>query len=321
MFKMRSSMVWVTVLMALGVSSVWSQAYPVKPVRILTGAPGGGNDTTSRLVANVLSAGLGQTFMVENRPGIGVIPAQALAESRPDGYTLLVYANTVWLLPFLRDSVPYDPVKDFAPVTLTAVLPQLLVVHPNLPVKNVKDLVALAKSRPGELNFSTSGVGSANHLAGALFMSMTKVKLIHVPYRGTALGTTDLIAGRVELSFPTAASVAPHVNAGKLKALAITTARPSPLFPDVPTMASAGLPGYEAAAMLGMFARAGTPAAIIDRLQQEFSKALAKPETKEAFLKAGMEPVGNTPDQFATIVKNDMARMGKVIKEAGIRTE
>jgi tripartite-type tricarboxylate transporter receptor subunit TctC len=195
------------------------------------------------------------------------------------------------------------------------------VVHPNLPVKNVKDLVALAKSRPGELNFSTSGVGSANHLAGALFMSMTKVKLIHVPYRGTALGTTDLIAGRVELSFPTAASVAPHVNAGKLKALAITTARPSPLFPDVPTMASAGLPGYEAAAMLGMFARAGTPAAIIDRLQQEFSKALAKPETKEAFLKAGMEPVGNTPDQFATIVKNDMARMGKVIKEAGIRTE
>jgi tripartite-type tricarboxylate transporter receptor subunit TctC len=298
-----------------------AQAYPAKSVRIVTGAAGGGNDTTARLVANLLTTSLGQNVVVDNRPGIGIIPAQTVAQAAPDGYTLLVYANTVWLLPFLQDRVPYDPVKDLAPVTLAAVLPQLLVTNPALNVRTVKELIALARAKPGELNFSTSGVGSVNHLAGELFKSMAKVNIVHVPYKGTALGTTDLIGGRVQLSFPTAASVAPHVKAGRLTALAITTAAPSVLFPNIPTMSAAGLPGYEAAAMLGMFAPAGTPAPVIERLQHDIARAVAQGETREAFLKAGMEPVGSTPDQLAATMKSDMTRMGRVIRDAGIRAE
>lgn len=316
------SVILLAAVFALGATVARGQAYPDKPLRIVTGAAGGGNDTTARLIGSLLSANLGQSVVVENRGGIGIIPAQTVAESRPDGYTLLVYVNTVWLLPFLKDNIPYDPVKDLAPISLAAILPQILVINLSVPVNSVKELIALAKAKPGNLNYSTSGVGSANHLAGELFKSMAGVNIVHVPYKGTALGTTDLIGGRVELSFPTAASVIPHVKAGRLRALAVTTARASQLFPELPTVAaSGGLAGYDAAGIMGMFTTAGTPPAIIHRLQQELAKSLGRPEGRELFLKAGMEPVGSTPEQLAAAVKADMTRMGKVIKDAGIRAD
>ena len=298
-----------------------AQTFPQKPLRIVTGAAGGGNDTTARLVGQMLTESMGQNVVIENRPGIGIIPAQTVAEAPPDGYTLIVYANTVWLLPFLKERVPYDPIKDLAPVSLIAVLPQLLVVNNGLPVNSVRDLIALAKAEPGTLNFSTSGVASVNHLAGELFKSMAGVNIVHVPYKGTALGTTDLIGGRVQLSFPTAASVIQHVKAGRLKALGITTAKPSSLFTDIPTIAASGLPGYDASAMLAMLAPAGTPPAIVKRLHAEVVKSFGRQNTRESFMKAGMEPVGSSPEQLGTAMKSDMARMGKVITDAGIRAE
>jgi tripartite-type tricarboxylate transporter receptor subunit TctC len=301
-------------------SAISTHAYPNKPIRIVTPEIGGSQDVAARILSQALAGPLGQPVIVENRSS-GVIPGEIVAKARPDGYTLLIYAGTFWLQPFVRKHVPYDPVKDFAPITLVVVSPTVLVVHPGLPVHSVKELIALAKAKPGELNYAMGSVGSANHLAAELFKSMSGVDMMGIGYKGNGPAVTGLITGQVQLMFATASSVVPHVNSGRLRALAVASAQPSTLVPDLPTIAASGLPGYESTSTTGFFAPAKTPAAVIARLNHETVRFLRTQEAKERFLRIGAEPVGSSPEELATKVKSEMARMGKVIRDAGIRPE
>ena len=295
-------------------------AYPTKPVRIVTSEVGGSQDVIARLIAPGLSTQLGQQFIVDNRPS-GVIPGDIVSKARPDGYTLLVYAGTFWLQPLVRKNVPYDPVRDFAPVSLLAVSPSVLVVHPALAAQSVKELVALAKAKPGELNYGSGSVGSANHLAAELFKSMTGVNMVGIGYRGNGPAVTGLISGQVQLMFATASSVVPHIKSGRLRALGVASAKPSALVPDLPTISASGVPGYESTSTTALFAPARTPVEIVDRLNRETVRFVSMPETKERFLNIGAEAVGSTPAELGAKVKSEMARMGKVIREAGIKAE
>ena len=304
----------------LGAGAACAQNYPVKPVRILTAEPGGGLDFQARLIAQGLAGYLGRQVIVENHGG-GVFAAEIIAKAPPDGYSLLFYGSNVWLAPFLSSNVPWDPEKDFAPITMAVRSPNLVVVHPALPVKSVQELIVLAKARPGELNYASGSAGSSPHLAAELFKFMAGVNIVRIPYRGNALGYTDVIRGQVQLIFPTASSVAPHLQSRRLRPLAVTTAQPSALFPDLPTVAASGLPGYELATITGMFAPAGTPAALISRLNQETVKVLASAEVKERFFKVGVETAGSTPQEFAATIKSEMSRLGRIIRDAGIRDE
>ncbi len=306
------------VLAGAGIAA--AQNYPAKPVRMLTAEVGGGSDFAACLVAQGLSAALGQQVVVENRAGGGVI-AEAAARAPADGYNLLCYGSTIWLLPFLREQVSFDPQRDFAPVIWLASAPNLLVVHPSLPVKSVRDLIALAKAHPGELNYSTGPAGTTLHLSAELFKAMAKTDIVHVPYKGVSLALNDLIAGRVQLMFPTPGSVTQHVKNGRLRALAVTSAQPSALLPGLPTIAATGLPGYESISVFAIFAPAKTPAAIIQRLNQETQAVLKTAETRARFLNAGVEPVGGPPEQLAALMKSEMAKWGKVIRDAGLRAE
>ncbi len=298
-----------------------AQSFPLKPVRIVTAEPGGGNDLAARLIAPGMSSSLGQQVIVDNRGGAsGTIAAELVAKSAPDGYTLLLYSSAIWILPSMR-TVPYDPVRDFSTITLAATAANILVVHPSLPVKSVKDVIALAKSRPGELNYSSGGTGSSGHLSGALLNSMAGIDIVRVIYKGTGPALTALIGGEVQVAFPAAGAVASHVKSGKLRALAVTSTKPSALAPGVPTIAASGLPGFESVSTYGIFAAAKTPAAVIARLNQEVVRVLAVADVKEQFLKAGMETVGSTPEEFSAAMKSEMSRMGKVIKDAGIREQ
>jgi tripartite-type tricarboxylate transporter receptor subunit TctC len=301
-------------------SVAMAQDFPAKPITIITGAAGGGNDTTTRFLAQALSERVGQPVVVENRGGNAVIPVQALTQSNPDGYTLLLYGAAVWLEPYLRESVPYDPVKDLAPVSLFAISPNVLVTSPDFSATSLEGLLAMAKANPGGLSYGTSGVGSANHLAGALLELLANVKLKHVPYKGTAPAIVDVLGGRISMSFPSAASATSYVQSGQLKALAVTSAQPTPLFPGVPTVA-ATVPGYETVSYFAVFAPAKTPKAVISYLSNEISKIAGDPALREQFLKAGSEGVGGTPQQLADTIAADMERMGKVIKAANIKTE
>jgi tripartite-type tricarboxylate transporter receptor subunit TctC len=301
-------------MMALGAGAASGQSYPSKLIRIVTAAPGSANDWGARLIAQELAPSLGQQLIVENRGGLG---AEVVAKAQPDGYTLLFYGGSVWLLPFLRDNVPWDPVRDFSPVTLALSSPNIVVVHPSLPVKSVKALIALARARPGELNYAAGTIGASPHLSTELFKAMAGVDIVRVGYKGTGPSVIALVGGEVHLMFAGLGSVAPHVKSGRLRALAVTSARPSALAPELPTVA-ASLPGYETASILGIFAPAKTPAAIINRLHQEIVRAINRTEVKERLFNAGVEVVGSSPEEFAATVKDDMARMGKVIKNAGI---
>jgi len=295
-----------------------AQPYPSKPVRILTSAPGSSDDLAARLVAQGITNGLGQQAIVDDR---GVVAVEIAAKSPPDGYTLLLYGSPMWLAPFMRDNLPYDPVKDFAPVTWATNSPNLLVVHPSLPVKSVHELIALAKARPDELNYGSGSAGSTPQLAAELFRSMTGVKIVRVAYKGSGPALTALLGGEVQFMFPSTGSANPLLNSGKLRPLAVTSLKRSALAPGLPTVAESGLPGYESASLLAVFAPAGTPNAIVQRLSQEMVKALQRPEAKERLFKAGIEAVGSTPEQFAVTLKSEMAKWGKVIKDAGIRSE
>ena len=257
---------------------------------------------------------------MDNRPP-GVIPGQVVAQSPPDGYTLLYSGSSLWLGQYLQKSTPYDVIKDFLPITLTTRSPTVLVVHPSLPVKSTKDLIALAKSRPGVLNYASGATGAVNHLTAELFKSMAKVDIVRVAYRGGGPALMDLIAGQVQLMFSVTGSVAPHMKSGRLKALAVTSAQQTQLAPGLPTVAESGLPGFEAVSNAGIFAPARTPKPIIDKLNQEIVRALARPDVKEKFLDSGVDTVGSTPAQLEAAVKAEMAKMGKVIKDAGIREE
>ncbi len=295
-----------------------AQDFPSKPLRILTQPTGGGTDFASRIIAAGITPGLGQQVIVDNRPG--TIAAEMAAKSPPDGYTMVLYANGMWVEPFLRSGVNYDPVRDFEPLTWVAASPNVLVVHPSLPVKSVRELVALAKSKPGELNYSSAGGGTPNHLAAELFKSLAKINIVHVPYKGTGAALTGLISGEVQIAFPNAAGAAPLVRSGRVRGLAVTTRRQSPLFPGLPTVAQV-LPGYESVGIVGMFLPAKTPVAIVNRLNEEIVRVLRKPDVIDKFRNSGVEVVGSTPDEFAVAMKADMDKWAKVIREAGIRAE
>ncbi len=305
-------------MMVLGAGMVFGQNYPNKPIRIVASAAGGSGDFAARLIAQGLTGALGQQVVVDNRGGI--IPGEIVSKAPPDGYTLLIDAASFWIGPLLQET-PYDPVKDFAPVTLTDSAPNVLVVNPSLPVKSVKELIALAKARPGELNYGSSSTGSTPHLAAELFNNMAGVKIVRVPFKGSGPAVISLLGGQVQLMFATAGSVAPHVKSGRLRALAVASPQPSALAPGLPTIAASGVPGYEAVAFEGMFAPAKTPVAIIDRLNQEIVRVLNRAEVKERFFNAGVETVGSTPEEFAAAIKSNVAKWGKLIKDAGIRDE
>ena len=295
-----------------------AQPYPSKPIRILTSAPGNSDDLAARLISQGISSGLGQQAVVDNR---GVVAVEIAAKSPPDGYTLLLYGSPMWLAPFMRDKVPYDPVKDFAPVTWATNSPNLLVVHPSLPVKSVRELIALVKARPNELNYGSGSAGSTPHLAAELFRSMTGVQIVRVAYKGSGPALTALLSGELHFMFPSTGSANPLLKSGKLRPLAVTTLKSTALAPNLPTVAESGLPGYESASLLAVFAPAGTPPAIVQRLNQEMVKALQSTEARERLFNSGVEAVGSTPEQFAVTLKNEMTKWGKVIKDAGIRSE
>jgi tripartite-type tricarboxylate transporter receptor subunit TctC len=300
-------------------SAAAAQSYPSKPIRILTGPVNSGSDIVARLVAQNLSARSGQQAIVDNRAGI--IAVDTTAKAAPDGYTLLVYGSVVWMEPLLRPATPWDPVRDLAPITVAARSPNVLLVTPSLPVASVGDLIALARARPGQLSYGSSGSGTTAQLAAELFKSMAGgLDIVHVPYKGAGPAMLDLIAGRVHLSFVVAASATPHMRSGKLKALAVTSAEPSALAPGLPTMAAAGLPGYESTLTIGAFAPAKTPAALIAHLNDEIVRILHMPEVKDRLFNTGAEVVGSSPAELLATGKADMARWGKLIRDLGIRS-
>jgi tripartite-type tricarboxylate transporter receptor subunit TctC len=294
--------------------------YPHRPIRLVVSGVGGTGDFTARLLAPHLTSRLGQPVVVDNRPG-GVIPGQILMEAQPDGHTLMLTGAVTWLSPFMRSAVPFDPVRDFAPIMLAIQSPNVLVVHPSLPVKSVQDLVRLAKQKPGTLNMASSGIGNSNHLAGAIFSAMSGVDITVIPYKGAQLALNDVIGARVQLMFATANASKGHIAAGRLRALGVTTAQPTRLMPELPTIASAGLPGYESAATIGAFTRAGTPAAVIAMLNREMAQFLQRPDTVERLFNAGVEVVASTPQEFAQMIRTEMKVKGKIIRDAGIRMD
>lgn len=305
---------------ALAFSTACAEEFPLRPLRIVASEAGGGGDFAARLIAQNLAPLFGQPVVVENHGG-GVIAGEIVARAQPDGYTLLLYGNTFWLLPLMRSRMPYDPARDFAPVSLAARATNILVVLPALPVKSVAELVALAKSKPGALNYGSAAAGTINHLAAELFKSMAGVDIVRVPYKGTASVLNALLAGEVQLMFATSASVTPQVRAGRLHALAVTSLEPSLLFPELPTMAAAGLPGFESVSMHGIFAPAGTPAALIRRLNDALVRVLNRADVRARFLANGVETIAGTPAQLAAAMKREITAMGRVIRDAGIRDE
>ena len=305
-------------LLAAGLAS--AQNYPNKPVHVITSDAGGGSDIVSRAIGQALTPALGQQVVVENKGG-GVLAGIAVKGAAPDGYTLLFYGATLWLLPLMRNGVPYDALRDFVPITMAVTTPAVLTVHPSLPVKSVKDLIALAKSHPGQLNYGSPAVGTSTHLAAELLKSMAHINLVRIGYRGGGAMLNDLIAGQIQVAFVVSTSVSQHVKSGRLHALAMSSLKRSPLFPDLPTIAATGLPGYESVSQTGYFAPAKTPDAIIARLNQEIVKVLHRDDMKSRFLELGADVVGDAPQEFSATIKADMVKWGKVIKEAGIRDD
>ena len=295
---------------------VFAQDYPSKTIRIITGSAGGGSDFNARTVAQGISGPLGQPVIVENRVSLSL--GEVGSKAPPDGYLLTVQGGSLWVVTLLQ-KMPYDVVRDFAPISLISRDVNIVAVHPSLPVKSAKELIALAKARPGTLNYGSGNPGSPSHLAGELFKSMAGAKIVHVAYKGVAPAVTALITGEVQVIILDSALIEPHAKSERLKALAVTSAEPSALTPGLPTVSATGLPGYEMVGLAGIWAPAKTPAAIINRLNQEIVRYITQPAVKERFLNAGAEVVASSPDQFAAFIKADVAKMGKVIKEAGIK--
>ena len=301
-----------------------AQSWPTRPLRLIVPtAPGGGTDFTGRLVAAKLSESLGQQVVVENRGGGGgSVGADNAAKATPDGYTLLLGSIATHAVnPALYKKLPYDHIKDFAPVSLIGTVPNVLVVHPSLPVRSVRELIALARARPDELNYGSGSAGSTPHLAGELFRAMAGVRIVRVAYKGSGPALTALLGGEVQFMFPSTGSANALLKSGKLRPLAVTALKPTALAPGLPTVSESGLPGYESASLLAVFAPAGTPNAIVQRLNQEMAKALQRADARERLFNAGVEAVGSTPEQFAATLKAEMGKWGKVIRDAGIRSE
>jgi len=304
---------------ALCAVSALAQDYPARPVRIVIPlSPGGTTDVPGRIIAQKLSEALGQQFFVENRAGAGgTIGTDYVAKSRPDGYTLLLTASPFVIAPHVYKNMPYDTLADFAPVIRIASGPYVLVVHPSLGVNSVKELIALAKKEPGKIDFASSGNGGAQHLVTELFMYMTGIKLNHVPYKGSGPAQQDLMSGIIKVSFVGTPIAIPHMKSGRLKALGVSTAKRSPEMPDVPTIAEAGVPGYEAIVWIGMLAPAGTPREIVARLNGEIGKLIRTDDVKRLLAPTGMEPDPDTPAQFGAYLKADYDKWGKVVRDSG----
>ena len=304
----------------LGGTSALAQAYPTKPVTIIVPfAAGGTTDILARIIGQALTAELGQSVVVDNRAGAGGnIGGQAAAKAAPDGHTLFMgTVGTHAINASLYKKMPFDPVKDFAPLTRVANVPNLLVANPAQPYKSVKDLIAYAKANPGKVNFGSSGNGSSIHLSGELFKSLAKVDMVHVPYKGSAPAVTDLMGNQIGIMFDNMPSAIQHVRSGKLVPLAVTTAKRSPELPSVPTIAEAGVPGYEATSWFGMFAPAGTPAPVLAKLNAAIVKVLAQPDVKKKINEQGAEVYSETPEQFAAFIQAESVKWGKVVKESG----
>jgi tripartite-type tricarboxylate transporter receptor subunit TctC len=297
-----------------------AQDYPSKTVRIVTSGAGSGGDFTARIIAQGVAPALGQSVIVDNRAG-SLIASETASKAPPDGYTLLVNGASFWVIPFMQ-KVSYDPVRDFTPISLAERGSMLIAVHPSVPVRSIKELIALARSKPGELNYGASGIGGPTHLAGELFKSMTGVNIVAVPYKGgTGPTVTALLTGEVHMTMMDTFLMVPHAKAGRMRALAVTGPEPSAIAPGIPTVAASGVPGFEATPMTGVWAPVKTSAAIVNRLNQEVVRVLQRPDTKERYLSVGVDVVGTTPEQFAQIMKNEIAKTSKTIKDAGIKTE
>jgi tripartite-type tricarboxylate transporter receptor subunit TctC len=311
------------VLLAANPPASAADTYPSRPVRfIVTFGTGSGADIVARLLGQKLSERFGQQVIVDNRAGAGGnIGSELLAKAEPDGHTIGMCATALVLGPSLYRDLPYDPAKDFAPVTLAVTLPFLLALHPGVPAQNVKELIQVAKAKPGALRYASIGAGTMQQIAAELFKSMAKVDILHVPYKGTGQYVTDLLGGRVSMMFTGMPAVLPHVNAGKLRALAVTTARRSAALPDVPTIAEAALPGYEASVWFGVLAPARTPQPIVRTLNAELVRILRTPEMRVQLANQGAEAVGDTPEAFGKVMRDDMKKYVTVIRDAGIKLD
>ena len=313
---------WVSFVLCLLALPALAQEYPARPVRIIVPSPpAGGTDIVGRVLAEHFTKAFGQQFFVENKPGAGnVIGIEAAARSAPDGYTLLMTASTLALNSVLYKKVPYDPVKDFAPITLAATAPNILIVNPGLPVRTTAELIALAKQKPGALSYGTPGIGTSPHLCMELLKYMAHIDVTHVPYRGTAAAVTDVMSGQIQLAFATALTAKPQVDAGRVRALAVSGPRRVEAMPNVPPVGDA-VPGYEAMQWYGFLAPAGTLGQIIERLNSEANKALGSQEMKKRLAADGAEPLGTTPAEFAAFIRRELDKWGKVVDVAKIEKQ
>ena len=324
MTKVRTGWLLVGALAGLGISALaYPQSYPVRPVRIIVPfAPGGGSDIMARVMAPHLGELLGQQLIIDNRPGAGtVIGAELAARAAPDGYTLFLgITGTMAINPSLYAKLPYDPVRDFASVVLVGTGPNVLVVHPSLPARSIRELISLAKAHPGKLSYASAGTGGAPHLAGELFKSMAGIDMVHIPYKGAAPATMDLLAGQVQVMFAGMGPAVPFIKAGKLRALGVAGAKRSPTLPDVPAIGEQ-LKGFEASTWFAIFAPAGTPPKIIAKLHADIAKVMARKDIEQQLAGQGYEPLTSTPEELAALVARDIAKWSKVIRDARIPRE
>jgi len=313
----------VIICAALAVGVVHAQSYPNKPIRMIVAVPPGGPaDTLARLVGPRLGEALGQTVVIDNRPGAnGIIAYDMAARSTPDGYTFVLVAAGVAINPSLYRNVPYDPVRDFSPITLGITVPNILVVHPSVPAASVRELIAMAKAKPGKIAFASAGNGTSGHLALELFRQSSGIEVVHVPYKGGGPALTEVIGGQVQALFSIALAATPQVKAGKVRALAITSASRSPVAPDLPTVAESGFPGFEVIGWFGWLAPAKTPKEIVGRLNHDIVRILQLPAVHERLLSLSTVPVGDTSAQFAGFVRSERDKWAKVIRTAGIKLE
>lgn len=319
---MRAILFFLSALLC-SAAAAQSAAYPTRPVRfIVPSAAGGGTDIIARAISNKLSEAFGQQFVVDNRPGAGqMIGIELAAKAPPDGHTILMAASTLAINPIMYKKVSYDPLRDFAPITQAASLPNVLVVHPSLPVKSVAELIAYAKQRPGQLNFASAGIGTSPQMSIELLKSMAGIEMVHIPYKGTAPGVVDLLAGQVLVMAPNLLTALPHIKSGKLRALAVTSSKRTQALPEVPTVAESGLAGYDSTQWYGVLAPAGTPRDIVLRLHDEIVRALRDAEVGKRLAADGAEAVGSSPEEFAAFIKSESEKWAKVAAAAGIKAE
>lgn len=323
-YQFNSTRLVCALLLASASCGVAAQAaYPVKPLRVIVpSSAGGGTDIVARILAPELTKRLGQQVLVDNRPGAGtMIGIEAAAKSPADGYTLLMGLSTLAINSALYKKVPYDPVRDFAPITQAVSSASIIVVHPSLPVKSVKELIAFSRARPGQMNYASAGIGTYPHMTMELFLSMAKLKMVHIPYKGTAPAMVDMLAGQTTVMAATVLTGMPQIRAGRLRPMGITSRMRSSVAPEIPTIAEAGLPGFESVQWYGLLAPAQTPKDIVNRLHSEMVTILQQPQIKERLAGDGADPVGDTPEQFARFIQSELVKWAKVARDAGIKQE